>query len=44
MTQQNPSRGQSANDEQGFPVQLKLLLGVIGLGVLGIIFKAIGIL
>ena len=43
MTQQDSPKYQNPNDQQGFPIQLKLLLAVIALGVLSLILKASGI-
>ncbi len=43
MTHQDLPKHQNSNDPQGFPFQLKLLLGVIGLGLLGIVLKVSGV-
>lgn len=44
MTKQDSNEDRSPDDPQGFPLQLKLLLAVIGLGLLGIILKVSGVL
>lgn len=44
MTQQDSPKQQNPDEQQGFPLQLKLLLAVIALGLLGVILKVGGIL
>jgi hypothetical protein len=43
MTQQDSSKQRNPEDPQGFPLELKLLIAVIGLGVLGIVLKVSGV-
>ncbi|HEV8538368.1 MAG TPA: hypothetical protein VGR15_05520 [Bacteroidota bacterium] len=43
MSTEDYSKQQKEENEQGFPIQLKLLLAVIALGVLAIALKAIGV-
>jgi len=43
MPSEDYSKQQKEENEQGFPIQLKLLLAVIALGVLAMTLKAIGI-
>jgi len=44
MTQQDSPKQRNPENQRRFPIELKFLLAVIGLGLLGVILKVSGIL
>ncbi len=44
MTVQDSPKSRNPEDSQGFPLELKLLLAVIGVGLLTVMLKVSGIL